>query len=141
MTITDLDQLEHEHPALLAMHQRMKQEAETLRARVTELEEYLDAAMRNGMTTERARLKLATKLVELGEERDAWKARTREYVREYMEQDPDLRARIHAPSKAARGAHSVRRVDVAPAVPRVFCPCCNGRIEVDERRQDQVRRR
>ena len=46
MTITDLDQLEHEHPALLAMHQRMKQEAETLRARVTELEEYLDAAMR-----------------------------------------------------------------------------------------------
>ena len=93
MTITDLDQLEHEHPALLAMHQRMKQEAETLRARVTELEEYLDAAMRNGMTTERARLKLATKLVELGEERDAWKARTREYVREYMEQDPDLRAR------------------------------------------------
>lgn len=54
MTITDLDQLEHEHPALLAMHQRMKQEAETLRARVTELEEYLDAAMRNGMTTERA---------------------------------------------------------------------------------------
>jgi hypothetical protein len=41
MTVTDLDQLEHEHPALLAMHQRMKEEAVTLSARVAELERHL----------------------------------------------------------------------------------------------------
>lgn len=46
MTVTDLDQLEHEHPALLAMHQRMKEEAVTLSARVADLKAKLAEAER-----------------------------------------------------------------------------------------------
>lgn len=44
-------------------------------------------------THERCSDVLVVKLAEVERERDAWKAQTRDHIRQYMEKDPDLRAR------------------------------------------------
>jgi hypothetical protein len=56
--------------------------------------DYLDSPNHEEHDVDRCRWAEAVwKLAEMIAERDAWKARTREYVREYMCKDPDLRAR------------------------------------------------
>jgi hypothetical protein len=56
--------------------------------------DYIDSPNHEAHSSDRCRLEQTVRmLLDMTRERDAWKAKTREAVREYMSKDPDLRTR------------------------------------------------